>query len=505
MDRKVFTLFSFVEQMQPKYIERLRTFVSIPSISEQQDHRLDVVKALRWIAYKLKKIGADVRFRRIGKEIIYTGDHIPLTATDELELPDVVVGSLGSDVTKRTLLIYGHVDVKPVHESEHWSHDPFDMQVRGEYLCGRGVTDDKGPLLGWINAIEAFQKTKIQLPINFKFVIEGMEEVGSEGLHELLNELSLSFFKNVDHVAISDNYWLGQNKPCLTYGLRGVIYFYITVEGSDRVLHSGCHGGAVAEPLSDLISLLAALNDSQGRPMVPDIYEDIEEIDSEEIARFSRLDFQPQVYKANIAAPGLQSYDKVDLLRRRWCLPSISIHGIEHSFDKPGAPTLICKKVMGKFSVRVVPAQPPKKVAQKVKNYLEQLHKLRGSPNKLDIKIFRDGRPFLSDHTTVNYQAASRAIIRVWQQEPDLTRDGAAMPVAIALEESTRKDVVLIPMGQSLDFQHEGNERLAIRNYLNGIKVFAMYFFELAAAEREDSEEEAARQNKREKWRLKMV
>ncbi|TPP56454.1 Cytosolic non-specific dipeptidase [Fasciola gigantica] len=185
-------------------------------------------------------------FDRIGKEIIYTGDHIPLTATDELELPDVVVGSLGSDVTKRTLLIYGHVDVKPVHESEHWSHDPFDMQVRGEYLCGRGVTDDKGPLLGWINAIEAFQ--------------------------------------NVDYVAISDNYWLGQNKPCLTYGLRGVIYFYITVEGSDRVLHSGCHGGAVAEPLSDLISLLAALNDSQGRPMVPDIYEDIEEIDSEEIA-----------------------------------------------------------------------------------------------------------------------------------------------------------------------------------------------------------------------------
>lgn len=103
------------------------------------------------------RIGADVRFRRIGKEIIYTGDHIPLEASDELELPDVVVGSLGSDVTKRTLLIYGHVDVKPVHENEQWSHDPFDLQVQGDYLFGRGVTDDKGPLLGWINAIEAFQ------------------------------------------------------------------------------------------------------------------------------------------------------------------------------------------------------------------------------------------------------------------------------------------------------------------------------------------------------------
>lgn len=91
---------------------------------------------------------------------------------------------------------------------------------------------------------------------------------------------------------------------------------------------------------------------------------------------------------------------------------------------------------MGKFSVRVVPAQPPKKIAQKVKNYLEQLHKLRGSPNTLEIKVFRDGRPFLGDHNTINYQAATRAITRVWNQEPDLTRDGASIPVAIALEVS---------------------------------------------------------------------
>ncbi|VDP88546.1 unnamed protein product [Echinostoma caproni] len=102
------------------------------------------------------RLGADVRFRRIGKETIYTGDHIPLVATDELELPDVVVASIGDDVTKRTLLIYGHVDVKPVYEGEKWTHDPFDMQVHGDYLSGRGVTDDKGPLLGWLNAVEAF-------------------------------------------------------------------------------------------------------------------------------------------------------------------------------------------------------------------------------------------------------------------------------------------------------------------------------------------------------------
>ncbi|KAG5446702.1 Metallopeptidase M20 [Clonorchis sinensis] len=505
MDRKLFTLFSFIEQMQEKYIHRLREFVAIKSISESKANRLDVVKALRWIAFRLKRLGADVRMRRIGKEFIYTGDHIPLTKADEMELPDVVVASLGTDVTKRTLLIYGHVDVKQVHESEAWTHDPFDMQVRDGYLCGRGVTDDKGPVLGWINVVEAFQKTNIMLPVNLKFVIEGMEEVGSEGLHELLNELSLGFFKNVDYVAISDNYWLGQNTPCLTYGLRGVIYFYVTVEGANRVLHSGCHGGAVVEPLDDLISLLGALNDTRGRPLVPGIYDDMQEMDPEEIKRFGELDYDPQVYRDQISAPGLQSADKVDLLRRRWCLPSISIHGIEHSFDKPGAPTLICRKVMGKFSVRIVPDQNPKKIAQKVTDYLESIHKQRSSPNKLEIKVFRDGRPFLGDHTCSNYQAAYQAITKVWHKPPDLTRDGAAIPVAIALEESTKKDVVLIPMGQSLDFQHENNERLSIRNFMNGMKVFVMYFFQLAAIEIEDSEEEERRQLSREEWRMKMV
>ncbi|KAF5396903.1 Cytosolic non-specific dipeptidase [Paragonimus heterotremus] len=332
-----------------------------------------------------------------------------------------------------------------------------------------------------------------------------MEEVGSEGLHELLNELSLGFFKNVDYVAISDNYWLGQNTPCLTYGLRGVVYFYVTVEGAERVLHSGCHGGAVVEPLTDLISLLSALNDNQGRPLVPGIYDDIQELDPEEIKRFDALDFLPSLYQNDICAQGLHSNDKVELLRRRWCLPSISLHGIEHSFDRPGAPTLICKKVMGKFSVRIVPDQPPKKIAQKVTNYLKMLHRIRGSPNKLEVKVFRDGRPFLADHTCSNYKAAYSAITKVWNKEPDLTRDGAAIPIAIALEESTKKDVVLIPMGQSLDYQHESNERLAIRNFMNGMRVFALYFFQLAAIEIEDSEEEERRQAAREKWRSKMV
>lgn len=68
-----------------------------------------------------------------------------------------------------------------------------------------------------------------ELPINIKFCLEGMEESGSEGLDELVFSQKDSFLKDVDYVCISDNYWLGKTKPCITYGLRGICYFFMEV------------------------------------------------------------------------------------------------------------------------------------------------------------------------------------------------------------------------------------------------------------------------------------
>lgn len=53
----------------------------------------------------------------------------------------------------------------------------------------------------------------------------------------------------------SDNYWLNTTNPCLTYGLRGINYYEIRINGPDRDLHSGVFGGTVHEPMTDLILL----------------------------------------------------------------------------------------------------------------------------------------------------------------------------------------------------------------------------------------------------------
>lgn len=143
------------------------------------------------------------------------------------------------------MCVYGHLDVQPALVEDGWDTEPFVLTEKDGKLYGRGSTDDKGPVLCWIHAIEAFQKLKIDLPVNIKFVLEGMEESGSEGLDDLLIARKDTFLAGTDYVCISDNYWLGKEKPCITYGLRGICYFYAEVECAAKDLHSGVFGGTV--------------------------------------------------------------------------------------------------------------------------------------------------------------------------------------------------------------------------------------------------------------------
>lgn len=160
-------------------------------------------------------------------------------------MPPILFGILGNDKNKKTLLVYGHLDVQPANKSDGWNTDPFKLIEIDEKLYGRGSTDDKGPVMAWINAIEVMKELNIDIPINIKFVLEGMEESGSEGLDDILIKHKDTFLNDVDFTCISDNYWLGKTKPCITYGLRGICYYCIEINVCKQDLHSGVFGGTV--------------------------------------------------------------------------------------------------------------------------------------------------------------------------------------------------------------------------------------------------------------------
>lgn len=464
-------VFSYIDKHQDVFVERLSEAVAIKSVSawREQKYRDEIVKMVKKVKDEIVQLGGEVELVDLG-----------LQKDTDLQLPPVLLGILGKDPAKKTLCIYGHLDVQPANLDDGWNTEPFELKEIDGKLYGRGSTDDKGPVLAWLNAIEAYKETGNELPVNLKFVFEGMEESGSEGLDDLIFERKDTFFKSVDYVCISDNYWLGKNKPCITYGLRGICYFFVEVTCASKDLHSGVFGGTVHEAMSDLIYLMDQLVDLKGNILVPGINDDVATLTEEEKATYTDIDFDKEEYRADIGHNKLIHDTKEEVLMHRWRYPSLSLHGIEGAFYEAGSKTVIPKKVIGKFSIRLVPDMTPQTVKEKVCEYLQGLHVKRGSPNDLKVTMGHGGRPWVSDYNHPNYQAAKAALNKVFGTDPDFTREGGSIPVTLTLQEATGKNVMLLPLGACDDGAHSQNEKMDRKNYIEGTKVLAAYMDEVA-------------------------
>ncbi|TFL03837.1 CNDP dipeptidase [Pterulicium gracile] len=469
-------ILEFVDTNADAFIKRLAEAVAIPSISGEIERRPDVVKMAHWLDAQLKKYGVETKLVPLGKHVM---------DGTELELPPAVLGKIGKDPKKKTVLIYGHYDVQPASKSDGWNTEPFELHVHptNGQLIGRGSTDDKGPVLGWLNILQAHQEAQLELPVNLQFCFEGMEESGSEGLEDLIvkEAAPAGYFEGVDCVCISDNYWLNMRTPGLTYGLRGLAYFKLTVKGPARDLHSGSFGRMVHEPMTDLIALMSKLVDSQGNILVPGVQDLVSVCDDKERALYDSLDYSIQDVEDAVGASIALSSDKATVLMGRMREPSLSLHGIEGAFYGPGAKTVIPAKVSGKFSIRLVPPQTPDTVGDLVVKYVEEEFKKLGSKNTLEVENLHGGKPWVADHEHWNYEAAIRATEAVYGKKPDLFREGGSIPVTLVFAESLGKNVVLLPMGRGDDGAHSTNEKLDRSNYIEGTKLLGTYLYEIAA------------------------
>lgn len=420
-----------IEANQAKYIERLRAAVGIPSVSGDPAYRARVFEMADWLEREFTNVGASVTKRPLGKQKF--GER-------EVDLPPVLLGAVGNDPAKKTILIYGHFDVQPALKSDGWTNDPFELvhdEASGR-LYGRGSTDDKGPILGWLNVLEAHKELGIALPVNLKFVLEGMEESGSEGLEEVVLSEKDGFLAGVDAVCISDNYWLGTKKPCITYGLRGVAYFKVTVRGPASDLHSGLFGGMVHEPMTDLVYLMSRLVTPDGKILIPGINEQVALLTDAERKLYDDMEFSVEDVHAATGSKTTISDDKAAALMARMRYPSLSLHGIEGAFAEPGAKTVIPACVTGKFSIRLVPDMEPAKVVEAVKAYVESEFSKLGTKNTLSFATDSPGSPWVADPNHWNYEAAIRATERIYGVRPDLTREGGSIPITLTFADAVR-------------------------------------------------------------------
>ncbi|XP_076628449.1 cytosolic non-specific dipeptidase 2 [Colletes latitarsis] len=466
------SLFSYIDKHKAEYINNLKEAVAIKSVSAWPDHRNEIIKMMKWAEVKLKDLGATTELVDIGKQTLPDKSEIPL--------PPVLLGTLGCDPQKKTVLLYGHLDVQPALKEDGWDTEPFTLVEKDEKLFGRGSTDDKGPVLCWIHALQAYKAIEVDIPVNLKFVFEGMEEAGSEGLDDLLWARKDTFLQGVDYVCISDNYWLGTKKPCITYGLRGICYFQLEISCAAMDLHSGVFGGTVHEGMSDLIYLLDTLVDVNGKILVDGIYNNVAEITKEELESYKTIEFDVTEFKKSVGINRLaHNDDKIQLLMHRWRQPSLSLHGIQGAFSEPGSKTVIPRKVIGKFSIRIVPNMTPEETTEKVITHLKKKWATRGSPNKMDVSMNHGGKPWSENPDHPHYVAARKATKHVYKVEPDLSREGGSIPVTLTFQDVTGKNVLLLPVGAGDDGAHSQNEKLNIRNYIEGTKLLGAYLYEV--------------------------
>lgn len=469
-------LFNKIDELKPQFISRLAEAVAIPSVSADAAHRPKVFDMAKWLESQLKELGAtDIQLKDLGIE----------EGTQDLQLPPIVLARYGTDPSKKNVLIYGHYDVQPALKEDGWNTDPFTLVEDGDALYGRGSTDDKGPVMDWLNVLQAHNELKLDIPVNLVFCFEGMEESGSLGLDGLIKQEAEKYFKGVDAVCISDNYWLGTSHPVLTYGVRGVSYYTITVEGPAADLHSGLFGGVVHEPMVDLSHVLAKLVDPKGKILIPGIMDMVAPLTDEEDKLYDNIKFDLEGFEQNIGSKTVLHDNVKPALQARWRYPSLSIHGVEGAFYNPGAKTVIPAKVVGKFSIRTVPNIEPRKLDKLVFDYVNQAFSELGSKNKCTVELLHDGDYWVSDPNNWSFRAARRATKDVWGVEPDLTREGGSIPITLSFQDNLKTSVILLPVGRGDDGAHSTNEKINTSNYIEGSKTLGAYLHYLAEEEKD--------------------
>ncbi|XP_016003889.2 beta-Ala-His dipeptidase isoform X2 [Rousettus aegyptiacus] len=463
-----------IDRHQDEFVQTLREWVAVESDSIQPMPRLrqELLRMMALAADRLRCLGASVEAVDVGSQKLPDGDALPM--------PPVLLAELGSDPQKATVCFYGHLDVQPARQEDGWLADPYALTEVDGKLYGRGATDNKGPVLAWINAVGAFRALQEDLPVNIKFIVEGMEEAGSPALEELIRREKDRFFSGVDYIVISDNLWISQRKPALIYGTRGNSYFTVEVKCRDQDFHSGTFGGILNEPMADLVALLGSLVDASGRILVPGIYDHVAPVTDEEREMYEAIDLDLEEYRSSSRVKKFLFDTKEEVLMHLWRYPSLSIHGVEGAFDKPGAKTVIPGRVTGKFSIRLVPHMNLPVVERQVKQHLQHIFSKRNSSNQMTVSMVLGLHPWVADVRENQYRAARRAIKTVFGTEPDMIRDGSTIPIAKIFQDVIQKSVLMLPLGAVDDGEHSQNEKINRWNYIEGSKLFAAFFLEMA-------------------------
>lgn len=448
----------YLKQNESRFIDELCEYVRFPSVSAQPSHKQDLQACAAWVVNHCTNIGLKARL------CPSNGNPIVIAKTPK-----------ASGNGRPHFLVYGHYDVQPPEPFELWKSPPFEPRIEGHSIFARGACDNKGQNLAHLKAIEAYLKTGTELPCDITFVIEGEEEIGSHSLAGFLKEHHDEL--KCDAVVISDTGMPTRKHPALTYALRGIVAFEVTLHGPDRDLHSGIFGGTVDNPAMALCQLIGKLRDKNGKVAILGFYDDVESLSAYERKQFKRLPFKERDYQKFLGVPNLFGERGFTPIEQRSARPTFEINGLTSGYQGEGSKTIVPAWARVKITSRLVPNQNPARIVKLVQQHLK---KLCPPTVRMEIKAGHGAEPYLVSPTSPRAQAAVRALKSAFECEPILMREGGSIPIVNDFKKILGVDSLMLGLALPDDNAHSPNEKFDLGNFAKGQMMSAYLWQELA-------------------------
>jgi acetylornithine deacetylase/succinyl-diaminopimelate desuccinylase-like protein len=418
--------------MTETWLEELSEFLRIPSISADTARAGDVVRAGEWVRDFVRAAGGECEVVDWHGQPLAIGE---IRASHDAE-------------NAPTVLCYGHFDVQPPDPLELWDSPPFEPEIRGEYLYGRGAVDDKGHLYMLLCGARELAVAG-KLPVNVRFCCDGEEETGGHSIVEFLEADE----RGADAAVIFDAGMIARDVPAFTVATRGMSYFHITLRTGERDLHSGIYGGAALNAAHALIAALGALVSRNG-VLVDSLRKGIVPPTEQELLDWRALPSGED----ELADQGARPKDAAaaeDFYLRTCAEPALDVNGIA-----VGSPylqkTVLPVEAVANVSIRLAPGQKVEEIAPEVERLLRA-----AAPEGTDIEVELWGAspPGLVPPDAKALQLGLDAFERALGRRPALIRSGGTLPIVPAL---TDKGIPTVISGFGLpDSQlHSPNERL---------------------------------------------
>ena len=435
----------------PDWFDELAEFLRIPSISADATRADDVALAGRWVRDFIRDAGGEA-------EVV------------DWEGQPLAVGELRASKDSAdapTILCYGHFDVQPPDPLELWESPPFEPEIRGENLYGRGVADDKGQLYLLLAGARELARAG-ELPVNVRFACDGEEETGGHSIVDFLHADD----RHTDAAVIFDGGMIRRDLPAFNVGTRGIAYFHVTMRTGERDLHSGIFGGAAMNAANALIQTLRAALAKDGRLAEP-LRQGIIPPTAEELASWQQL--PPGT--GELGDQGARPADATaaqEFYIRTFAEPSLDVNGIESGSPRLQK-TVLPVAAIANVSIRLAPGQEVEAITEALGRLLADA----APPGAdLEVELLSSAPAGVVPPDSKPIALGADAFERVLGVRPILVRTGGTVPLVAAL---AARGIPTILSGFSLPDAaiHSPNERMRVEYFPTGIATARALFEEL--------------------------